>query len=60
LGGFQGGGTAGLLRTQSLDDDPRLLNICDLNNYCNRPNVTAIKRTHIAGMYTYLCVFMSL
>jgi hypothetical protein len=34
LGGFQGGGTAGLLRSEGFSDSPRLLSICDLNDYC--------------------------
>ena len=48
-----GGGVAGILRTEALFDTPRLLDLCDLNNYCSpsRPyvNRSTVDSTNVNG-----------
>ena len=49
LGGFKGGGRAGLIRSEAMLDNPRTVYICDLGNYCNDLTVSEL---NIANIYT--------
>jgi hypothetical protein len=45
LGGFPGGGSVARLRSDSLNDDPMSIFICDLNSYCSGSPFSQIKNS---------------